>query len=104
MTAGSPVSLITSSAISASWAQENVSPMMKSTPASTAHATCSSNIARTRAADSGSSGSYTFVLQTSPASSAPDSCATPAAMLSAARLMSSSASSMPMRRSFSRCA
>ena len=57
MTAGSPVSRITSSAISASSPQENVSPMTKSTPASTAQPTCSSNIARTVAADSGSLGS-----------------------------------------------
>ena len=35
-------------------AHENVSPMMKSTPASTAQPTCSSNMPRTVAADSGS--------------------------------------------------
>ena len=78
--------------------------MMKSTPASTAHATCSSNIARTAATDCPSLGSKTFVLQMSPASSAPDSRATSAAILSAWRLISSSASSLPISRSFSRCA
>ena len=44
-----PVARIASSAISASSPHEKVSPIMKSTPASTAQATCSSNIARTAA-------------------------------------------------------
>ena len=57
MTAGSFVCLITSSAIWASPSQEKVSPMMKSTPASTAQPTCSSNMARTWRADSASPGS-----------------------------------------------
>src|SRR5207244_538750 len=46
MTAGKPASLIARSAARASSACENVSPMTKSTPASTAQPTCSSNIAR----------------------------------------------------------
>ena len=57
ITAGRPVSLMTSSASSASSAQENVSPMMRSTPASTAQPTCSSNMARTAACEAGSPGS-----------------------------------------------
>jgi hypothetical protein len=48
---------ITSSAMSASCAHENVSPTTKSTPASTAQPTCSSNIARTALCDVGSVGS-----------------------------------------------
>jgi hypothetical protein len=47
MTAVSPASLMTDVASSASPSQENVSPITKSAPASAAHATCSSNIART---------------------------------------------------------
>ena len=46
-TAGSPVRLIASVASTASSPQLNVSPMMKSTPPSTAQPTCSSNIAAT---------------------------------------------------------
>ncbi len=104
ITAGSPVSAITSSAICASAPQENVSPMMKSTPASTAQPTCSENMPRTAATASASSGSKMFVLQMSPASSAPVSLATSPAICSACRLISSSASSLPISRSFSRCA
>jgi len=57
ITAVCPAALITSSAISASAAHENVSPTTKSTSASTAQPTCSSNIARTALCDAGSLGS-----------------------------------------------
>ena len=57
ITATLPAFLTTSVAMSASCAYENVSPITKSTPASTAHCTCSSNIARTALCDAGSAGS-----------------------------------------------
>ena len=102
MTAGRPVALMTSVATSASPVHENVSPMTKSTPASTAQPTCSSNIARTPSR--ASSPVHTFVLQTLPASIVPVSRATSRARASAWRLIASSRCSWPMIRSFSRWA
>ena len=103
ITAGIPACLMTSVASSASASQEKVSPTMKSTPACTAHCTCSSNIARTWSREPPSA-AYRFVLQTSPASSVPVSAATSAAIRSAWRLIGSSRCSWPIRRSFSRWA
>ena len=67
---------ITSSAISASPSHEIVSATMKSTPASTAQPTCSSNIARTCGARRRCRRSKILVLQILPATSASPSAAT----------------------------
>ena len=101
-TASSPAARIASVASSASPANWNVSAITKSTPASAAQATCSSNIARTARRAPGSS-RYRLVLQTSPASNVPVSRATRPAIASASRLSGSSRCSLPISRSFSRC-
>ena len=78
--------LIASSAISASPPHESVSAMTKSTPASAAQPTCSSNIARTGAARRVVAGEDVRVARCLPARSAPVSRATCFAISSACRL------------------
>ena len=85
--------------VSASAPHEMVSAMTKSTPASAAQPTCSSNIARTAPAEA-SSPVKTFVLEMLPARSVPVSAATCFAISSARRL---SGSSRPPSRSRAAC-